>query len=93
MKIVLNTLYAEVHNIPARHNPNSDVRVINKGGLLVLRPECEDDVLRLEDLNWLDAFVRDNCQIDSDVNGLELVTDWDEVNSDTDTAVKIYAAE
>lgn len=93
MKIVLNTLYAEVHNIPARHNPNSDVRVIDKGGLLVLRPESEEDVLRLEDLNWLDGFVRDNCQIDHDVNGLELTTDWDEVASDTDTAVRIYAAE
>lgn len=92
MRIILNTLYAEVHNIPARHNPD-DVRVIYKGGILILRPESEEDIVRLEDLNWLDAFVRDNCQIDNDVNGLELITDWDEVESDTDTAVRIYAAE
>ena len=93
MRIILNTLYAEVHHVPARHDSSSDVRVVDKGGLLVLRPESEEDVLRLDDLNWLDGFVRDHCQIDSDVNGLELLTDWDEVESDTDTAVKIYAAE
>lgn len=93
MKTILNTLFANVHGIPCRHNLDRDVRIIDHGGILVLRPESEEDAVNLDSPEWLEAFVRTVCDIDFEVNSLELDPYCDDVEDETDTAVRILRAE
>jgi hypothetical protein len=99
MVVIKNTLYAKVHYVADRNNPDEDKRIVDKGGELILQPTCIEEKNQVEDLNWLDSYVREHCDIDHEVEGLELFCENVEIFMEKvvddlcPVSVIVYAAE